>query len=192
MAEEVVEALRRLGGEARLWELEESLRGMGASELGRALWDLRASRAIEMYDPSRRRSLASYLAGPEGWWFWLYVFGVAMGAAAAFLVPRSPAELEFVRVVMGAPSLFYLPGYGLLRSLYPERRWGSPEEAAMSISLSLAILPLVGLVLVGSPLRMTVASTAASILGLDVVLGLVAAYRRVPHDMPPGGGRRGG
>ncbi len=181
MSEELLRRLRSTGGEAELWELLESMKGVKAEVLGRALWDMRTRGIIDIHAPSRR-SFAAYLSGPVSWWLWLYIAGAALGLVAAFLMPKGPPEVEFVRVIMGAPSLFYLPGYGLLKALYPERRWGSPEEAAISISLSLAILPLVGLALVYT-VGLTLYALEAVMVSLCLALGLVAAYRRMPYEV---------
>ncbi len=172
----VLEELERSGGSALLWELEESL-GLKPDELGRALWSLRESRLV-VIRPGSHMSFISYLFGSPGWWFWLYQAGVVLGALAALLLPHSPPQVELVKVFMGAPMLFYLPGYGLLKALFPERKWGSLEEAAASIALSLSMDPLVGLVLVQTRPGMTVITTLVSFAFLEVVLGLAAAYRR--------------
>ena len=183
MAREVLDELERAGGSAYLWELERSL-NMPPEELGRALWSLREEGLISLR-PAAGASFASYLFGPPGWWFWLYILGVGFGVLAALAVPNRPPQVELLRVLMGAPMLFYLPGYAIWKALFPERRWGSLEEAAASIALSLSVDPLIGLGLVQSPPGMTVITTTLSFASLEVALGLTAAYRR--YEVERGG-----
>ncbi|MGC9072401.1 MAG: DUF1616 domain-containing protein [Acidilobus sp.] len=174
--EVVLEKLEGLGGRSYLWELEGSL-GLPPDRLGRALSSLRERGLIEMR-PAAAQNFQSYLLGAAGWWFWLYLLGVAIGVIGALLVPHSPPQVEFLKVVMGSPFLYYLPGYGLLKALFPERRWGSIEEAALSIVLSLSLDPIVGLGLVQTSPGLTISTTVASLAALEAVLGMAAAYRR--------------
>ena len=183
MAQRVLDELERAGGSAYVWELERSL-NVSPEDLGRALWSLREGGLVTL-KPGAGASFAAYLLGPPGWWFWLYVLGVGFGAVAALAVPNSPPQVELLRVLMGAPTLFYLPGYAIWKALFPERRWGSLEEAAASIALSLSVDPLIGLGLVQSPPGMTVITTTLSFASLEVALGLTAAYRR--YEVERGG-----
>lgn len=175
--DKVVEALERSNGSAYVWELRDSTQ-LDDVELGRALWSLRSSGEVNIVDEGLGSGLLGYLASPMSWWAWLGLLGVALGVIAAELVPHSPPQLEFIKVVMGAPSLFYLPGLSLVRALYPEGKWKGVDEAAAAISLSLAVLPIIGITLITIGVRLTITSTLVSVDGFDAVMIMVAAKRR--------------
>lgn len=107
------------------------------------------------------------------------------------------------RAVLGLPLVVFLPGYVLVAALFPTApgrrsrtagsgltqllQTGSPgwyERLALSVALSLALLPLFGLVLATTPWGFTPA-TVLGMLGGFVVLGaLIAGVRRLrlPRD----------
>ena len=106
------------------------------------------------------------------------MLGVGLGVSAALLVPNRPPQVELLKVFMGPPCCSTSPADAVLEALFPERRWGSLEEAAASIAPSLSVDPLVGLGLVQTAPGMTVLTTVISFASLEAVLGLAAAYRR--------------
>src|SRR5712692_10898639 len=66
---------------------------------------------------------------------------------AILLTPNSP-----VRVVLGLPLVLFFPGYVLIAALYPRRNdLDGIERVALSLGLSLAVVPLIGLVLKYTP-----------------------------------------
>lgn len=90
-------------------------------------------------------------------------------------------QLTVLRYFLGTLYVLYLPGYALVEVLYPERGSLKPlERLALSIGLSLAVVPLIGLVLNYTPwgirLGPVIASLALFTLGISVV-ALVRKYK---------------
>jgi uncharacterized membrane protein len=118
-----------------------------------------------------------------------------VGGAYAILTVLPSREL--VRFAIGAPLLFFFPGYGLLSALFPRRalegdmgweplrsspRSRSPapgERAILSFGLSLLLVPIViaplGLLSPG----LTQKTVLGAIVGLVVLTGLVGLGRRL-------------
>ncbi|HEX4841651.1 MAG TPA: DUF1616 domain-containing protein, partial [bacterium] len=66
---------------------------------------------------------------------------------AILLAPNNPA-----RIVLGLPFVLFFPGYVLIAALYPRRSdLDGVERVALSLGLSLAVVPLIGLVLNYTP-----------------------------------------
>ena len=62
------------------------------------------------------------------------------------------SSLLYVRYVLGGVFVLFLPGFLLISALYPRSgEMDALEKIALSIGLSLAIVPLVGLVLNYTP-----------------------------------------
>lgn len=93
-----------------------------------------------------------------------------------------------LRVLFGLPYVLFLPGYALIAALFPEvggresdgEREGIDgiERVALSFGLSIAVVPLVGLVLNFTPWGIRLLPILVSVSGLTVLLVAVAAVRR--------------
>jgi uncharacterized membrane protein len=83
------------------------------------------------------------------------------------------------RIVLGSLFTLFLPGYSLIEALYPKEDDLSPlERLALSIGLSLALVPLVGLLLNYSPWGIRLDPTMAALTTLTLALLLVSAHRK--------------
>lgn len=119
----------------------------------------------------------------------IVVLGVVLCADYVVLSVSSPP----VRAVVGLPLLLFLPGYALLSVVFPSRRFRTRygaldvfssgidgvERAGLSFGVSLALVPLLGLVLWtlsphGFGVRVLVGALSAFV-GLGMIYG---AYRR--------------
>ncbi len=77
---------------------------------------------------------------------WDLVFVAVMTAALLFVITISPDSP--LRVVLGLPYLLFFPGYVLVSFLFPEEEpLDKIERIALSFGLSIAITPLIGLLL---------------------------------------------
>ena len=109
--------------------------------------------------------------------------------AVIVLIPGSP-----LRIVLGLPFVLFFPGYVLIAALYPRREdLGGVERVALSLGLSLAVVPLVGLILNYTPwgirltpivMSLTLFITACSLATARQRLRLSAA-ERFPADVRP-------
>ncbi|MDH4300312.1 MAG: DUF1616 domain-containing protein, partial [Dehalococcoidia bacterium] len=78
---------------------------------------------------------------------WLIGILTILLAVIIAFVPSSPA-----RIVLGLPFLLFFPGYTLMAALFPKKdRLGGVERVALSFGLSIAVVPLVGLILNYTP-----------------------------------------
>ena len=111
-----------------------------------------------------------------------------------------------LRIVLGLPFMLFLPGYAFIAALFPEGSssissdadtgsdgenddldkdaWLSPkkidgiERAALSFGVSIAISPLIGLVLNFTPLGIRLVPVTLSISAFTLIMAGVAAERR--------------
>ncbi len=97
-----------------------------------------------------------------------------------------------LRVVLGLPFVLFVPGYALVAALFPERGSESTEDdevdgsgitglerVALSFGVSIAVVPLVGLVLNFTPFGIRLVPIVVSLTALVLVLTAVAARRRL-------------
>lgn len=118
----------------------------------------------------------NYLVSVEGIWFWIMATLVTITLLIVFFtIP----QIIFVRYVLGSLYVLYLPGYALIEALYPRGDELSPlERLALSIGLSLALVPLVGLLLNYTPWGIRLEPVTISLAILTLSLTSVAIYRK--------------
>ncbi len=84
-----------------------------------------------------------------------------------------------VRTVLGLLLVLFLPGYALIASLFPKKDdLDTIERLALSFGLSIAITPLIGLVLNYTPWGIRLDPILVSLTGVTLLLSALAYYRR--------------
>jgi uncharacterized membrane protein len=100
--------------------------------------------------------------------------------AVIALLPTSPA-----RVALGLPFVLLFPGYTLIAALYPRRGdLDGVERLALSLGLSLAVVPLIGLVLNYTPWGIHLAPIAVGLTLFVTACSLAAARARARLAAP--------
>jgi len=88
-----------------------------------------------------------------------------------------------LRIVLGLPLILFFPGYILLIALYPrENQLGGIDRVALSFGVSLAIVPLIGLILNYTPWGIQLYPILIAIAVFILATSLIAWYRR--HRVP--------
>jgi len=85
-----------------------------------------------------------------------------------------------VRIVLGLLFVLFLPGYALIAALFPGSKdidW--IERVALSFGLSIAVVPLLGLLLNYTPWGIRLESIITTVLMFTVGMCAVAYYRRM-------------
>ncbi len=84
-----------------------------------------------------------------------------------------------LRIVLGLPLILFFPGYILLVALYPrENQLGGIGRVALSFAVSLAIIPLIGLILNYTPWGIQLYPILIVIAIFILTTSLIAWYRR--------------
>jgi len=103
---------------------------------------------------------------------------VVLGLA---LIPFVAIEaLGAVRIILGLLFVLFLPGYALIAALFPGSKdidW--IERVALSFGLSIAVVPLLGLVLNYTPWGIRLESIITTVLMFTIGMCAVAYYRRM-------------
>lgn len=132
----------------------------------------------EVNPPSR---LSSYVFHLDNLWFWGLTALIALTFSSVFLINSS--SLLYLRYVLGGIFILFLPGAMLVTALYP--RGGELDELerfALSVGLSLAIVPLVGLALNYTPWGITLTPIMVSLALFAEIMGIVAFVRKFRYS----------
>ena len=106
------------------------------------------------------------------------IFVVACSLALTGVILALPFARE-ARVALGLPFILFFPGYALIASLYPrEGDLDASERIALSLGLSIAIVPLIGLALNYSPWGIRLYPIVAFVTLFIVLMAVGAAVRR--------------
>lgn len=164
--------------------LEEYVRskargGKGLSRAVKEAYEEVEAGRIVLVDPDPPRTLAGFLARPE-YCMWAYAIALLTGLTLiSIALSDSLAVFRYLRYVTGSLFVLFIPGYVLIEALYPEEGSLSPlERLALSIGLSLAVIPLIGLLLNYTPWGIRFAPILAAILVYNSALLSIAVYRK--------------
>jgi uncharacterized membrane protein len=107
----------------------------------------------------------------------LFVAGLVILTNIFILV--SPLNESFIRTILSLFLLIFLPGYVLVSVLFPEEAGlEGMERIALSVGLSVAIVPLIGLVLNFTPWGIREISLLTSLSAFILIMSGVAYSRR--------------
>ncbi|MCX8205514.1 MAG: DUF1616 domain-containing protein [Candidatus Nezhaarchaeota archaeon] len=169
-----------MGGRSPSRTLEEYVksRGGGFRALSAVHRDIQEGR-LKIVDPNPPKTYVEYLARLDySLWLWTLIAIVALTAASVYLSNLVRFVL-YVRYVLGSILVLFAVGYATVEVLYPsERSLSNLERLALSIGLSLAIVPLVGLVLNYSPWGIRLEPALTSLAVYTTLTAFGAAYRK--------------
>ncbi len=118
-----------------------------------AINSLRDAGKIDLARPTKKFSnFAEYLCAYEiSWPCWLVVV-VTLVTVSTIAITDNAFPLKLVRLLAGGAFVMFAPGFSLERLLFERRAARDPaERLALSLGLSLSIVPLVGLLLNYTP-----------------------------------------
>jgi len=153
---------------------------LSEDEFIRSINELREVGVLELESPVLKvDSYKGYLRiRDENAWFYLVVLATLATFLAVYVLPSTyPAVI--LRWIVGSVFVLFLPGYVTVEALFPKgKELDSIERFALTVGLSLAITPLIGLLLNYTPwgIRLDPIVTALSLFTFSVAV--VGTYRR--------------
>jgi len=135
---------------------------------------------IDILPEKLPKTFPQYFLSIESLWFHILFVFVVSTILLALYVTKPP--LIYLRYVFGSLYVLYVPGAVLLEALYPRGEELEPlERLALSIGLSLALVPLVGLILNYTPWGIRLVPIIISLALLTLSLAIIALYRKYTY-----------
>lgn len=107
-----------------------------------------------------------------------------IASLSLLLVPVVIFTSGILRIGLGLLFALFFPGYTLIAALFPRKGTISGvERVSLSFGLSIAVVPLIGLVLNYTPFGIILESVLLSVLGFILAMAGLALYRR--HRLLP-------
>jgi uncharacterized membrane protein len=102
-----------------------------------------------------------------------------------FVVPESDVPLAYLRSSFGIIFVLFLPGFALIKALFPAKvpfqtssdDMDAVERIALSFGMSLALVPMFGLILYFSPWGLGLTSITLSLLVFSIIFATIAVLR---------------
>ena len=138
--------------------------------------------------PHRTRTpekLTTYLRSNQASWYWTTITLTFTTALLVFTIPENAFPLVYARYILGSIFVLWLPGYTFIKALFPTKvpiQTGSEdldkiERVALSIGMSLALVPITGLLLNYTPWGIRLTPITISLLALTFTFATAAIIR---------------
>jgi len=152
--------------------------GITFEEIRDMIKELKRDDKLVLSEPRVKGSFLNYIAniyrsGP----FWLTLIVSMLAVATIYSAPQTD-PWSTIRIFAGSAFVLFIPGYALTQLLFPTRDMDPIEYIAMSIGLSLAITPLIGLILNYSIWGIRLDPIVASISAISIMMSLIATYKK--------------
>lgn len=130
-------------------------------------------------------NLVAYLKTEQALWYWVTITVATIAVAASIAIPENSHLFSYFRILLGAIFVLWMPGYTLTKALFPSNSAARVptedldpiERIALSVGMSLAIVPLVGLFLYHTPWGISLNPLVLTLYALTLFLGTVALIR---------------
>lgn len=109
--------------------------------------------------------------------FWSVVAITALTLVSIYFIPSSAPWSTF-RYIMGGTFILIMPGFSILQLLFPTKDLSNFERFALSLGLSLALVPLIGLVFAYTPFGIHLHPLVIFLSLLCNSLSAIGAYRK--------------
>ena len=138
--------------------------------------------------PHRARTpekLTTYLRSNHAYWYWTTIIITLTTALVVFTVPENAFPLVYARYILGTIYVLWLPGYAFIKALFPTKvpiqttseELDKIERAALSIGMSIALVPITGLLLNYTPWGIRLTPITISLLALTLAFATAAIIR---------------
>jgi len=127
----------------------------------------------------------AYIFSAKAAWYWAIITLAIATTTAVFTIPENAFPIVYARYVLGSLSFLFLPGYSLIKALFPtkvpiptgKKELDNIERLALSLGMSIALVPLTGLLLNYTPWGIRTTPVTLSLLALTTTLATAALIR---------------
>lgn len=116
-------------------------------------------------------------------WYWIIII-IEATLGILLLLPES-TPLLWIRYVLGAIFVLYIPGYAIVRTLYATKTLDFIERNVLSVGLSLAVVPLIGFILDFTPWRIGLTTIFSTLIIVTTTVSTFALYQQISNGTEP-------
>lgn len=163
----------------RLVELVRQQHPVPQQEIMKHIVDLQNQRKLTLKETAASIpvTLKGYLSSPHAYWYWAIITLAIATTASVFTIQENAYPIVYARYLLGSIFVLLLPGYSFIKALFPTREIDNIERAALSVGMSLALVPITGLLLNFTPWGLRITPVTLSLLALTTVFATAAILR---------------
>jgi hypothetical protein len=161
--------------------------GWSDKEIVTTIMKLQAESKITLNNPSfpLPLNLSSYMLSNQALWYWATVAVSMFTMMSVFLISEGLYPLSYIRNFLGLIFVLWLPGYTFIKALFPSNasktetssNLSRVERITLNITMSLALVALIGLVLNFSPWGINLITIVLSLLAFSLIFASAAFAR---------------
>ena len=129
----------------------------------------------------------AYMFSSQSYWYWITTTLVIAATISVFTIPEDSFPTVYARYILGSLFVLYLPGYAFIKALFPTKvpiplgteGLDNIERVALSAGMSLALVPITGLLLNYTPWGIRTTPLTLSLLALTIAFATVAIIREI-------------
>jgi hypothetical protein len=145
----------------------------------------------DVVEPDKRYSPLSFRYA----WYWITIITSVAALFSIFLIPTQEFPIAYIRVVLGATLVMFLPGFSAVKLLFPSgvpiktssTYIDSVELIALSFGISLVITPFVGLLLNYTIIGVTTIASSMCLFVITISFSSIAAVRQMRLELHSSG-----
>lgn len=122
-------------------------------------------------------SFTEYLFSGRIIWFWFVLSIVISASVMVFVVPENAFPIVYVRYIFGSVFVLFLPGYCFIKAFFASKELDHIEQFALSIVLSLVLVPLVTFLLNYTTFGISNTTVIFCLIVLTMVFAFAAVVR---------------
>ena len=122
-------------------------------------------------------TLKSYLKSSHSYWYWTIIAIALATTTTVFTIPENAYPIVYTRYVLGSVFVLFLPGYSLIKALFPTKELDNIERTVLSIVMSLTLVPITALLLNYTPWGIRTTPVTLSLLALTITFATIALMR---------------
>jgi len=124
---------------------------------------------------------SAHLVSRKTLWYWATLAFTAATAALVLEVSGNVPAIVDTRMVLGTFFVLLMPGYTLVRALFPARKPDTVERIGLSIGMSIALVSLDAFILNFTPWKITLSSIVWTLALLLIILATSASLNGLRH-----------
>jgi len=117
---------------------------------------------------------SAYMVSSKAIWYWATLIFTGLTAVLALQIPENAYPMVYTRHVLGSFLVLLLPGYTLIRALFPAKSLDIVERIGLSIGMSIALVCLDAFFLNFTPWGITLLSLVLSLSLVIVIFATIA------------------
>lgn len=120
---------------------------------------------------------SAYTILSRAYWYWAALIFTGVTLFLVSQIPENAYPIVYARYFFGSLFVLLLPGYVLIKALYPVKKLDGIERIGLSIAMSIALVCLSAFLLNFTPWKITISSLDLTLSLIIIIFATIALLR---------------